>query len=188
MSTDTVLVTGIHAEELEFGDRVTGRLVDGDIEVLRIPEGVPQRCDDVAQQFRYRTRQRELYLQLHRQVKGRYRLLIDLHSGLDQDGPSADVYCHEPAVLDCLATQLRAADRVRLIRIVGAGESVPPANRDPSAEAGARTCIPSAVWTGDQPVYVGLEVYLPVDERANDAEILAEQLIARIRSCVDAAG
>ena len=183
MAADTVLVTGIHAEELEFGDRVSDRLEPGDIEVLRIPQGVPQRCADVDQQFRYETRQRELYLQLHQQVKGRYRVLIDLHSGLDEDGPSADVYCHAPAMLDCIGSRLDEREPVRLIRIVAPDEPMPPAGADDGPDAGARTRIPPKVWTGGDPVYVGLEIYLPYRGRSEDAEDLARRLIACIRSC-----
>jgi len=35
--------------------------------------------------------QRKLYLQLYQQIKRRYQLLIDLHSGLDENGPCADI-------------------------------------------------------------------------------------------------
>lgn len=183
----TVLVTGVHREELAFGDRVTARLENEDIDVLRIPEGVPQQCPDVDQQFYYDTRQRELYLQLHQQVKGRYRLLIDLHTGLDESEVSADVYCHDPSLLDRLASRLRdagCADRVRLIRIVATGEPVAAGDRRSGVDAGAHTRIPHSVWSRGRPVYVGLEVYLPEDHRGGSkAERLAQTLIASIRNC-----
>src|SRR6056297_4025909 len=125
MAAETVLVTGVHREELGFGDRVTDGLDTRRIDLLRIPEGVAQRCVDVNQQFYYETRQRELYLQLHQQVKGRFGLLIDLHSGYDESGTSADVYCRDPALLDCVGCQvrdIRLRHRVRLLRIVAPGE------------------------------------------------------------------
>lgn len=184
MTADTVLVTGVHSEELAFGDRVTDRLDTGDIEVLRIPEGVPQRCTDVDQQFYYETRQRELYLQLHQQVKGRYRALIDLHSGLDEDGPSADVYCYASAMLDCIAARLGKREPVRLIRIVASDEPMPPASAGDGPDGGARTRIPQAIWTAGSPLYVGLEIYLPLDRGAREAEALAQRLIACIQACV----
>ncbi len=186
MTAEAVLVTGVHAEELEFGDRVSRRLEpSGGLETLRIPEGVPQRCDDVEQQFRYETRQRELYLQLHQQVKGRFGLLIDLHSGYDESGTSADVYCRDPALLDCVGCQvrdIRLRHRVRLLRIVAPGERAGvPTGR---IEAAARTRIPPVIWEHDKPVYVGLEIYLP-DRRdgRRDGEVLAQRLIEILQRC-----
>jgi hypothetical protein len=178
----TVLVTGVHSEELAFGDRVTAGLGHAAIEVLRIPKGVPQRCTDVDRQFRHEARQRELYLQLHQQVRGRYRALIDLHSGVDENGPSADIYCHDPGVLDRLARQLDDDEPVRLVKIVAPGEPLPRTG----GEAGARTCIPEAVWAGGPPLYVGLEIYLPDDGQPGEAERLAQRLIACIQDCVAA--
>ena len=187
MSSTTVVVTGIHQEELAFGDRVTDRLDPEGVDVLRIPEGVPQRCTDVDQQFRYEARQRELYMQLHRQVKGRYGLLIDLHSGFDENGPGADVYCHDAALLECLRSKLAPGLPVRLIRIIAPNEPVPDPGDESGAETGARTCIPPSVWSGGRPLYVGLEVYLTDDDPARDAEALAEQLIGCIQGCAECA-
>ena len=189
MAAETVLVTGVHREELAFGDRVTDRLDARGIDLLRIPEGVSQRCPDVSQQFYYEARQRELYLQLHQQVKGRYGLLIDLHSGLDEQGASADVYCHESALLDCVGSGLedtRFAGSVRLIRIVAPGEPADAQAQRGRVEAGARTCIPPVIWEGGRPLYVGLEVYLPEErEGVREAVALARHLIERIRGCGD---
>lgn len=187
MAVGTVLVTGVHREELEFGDRVAARIEGGDIEVLRIPKGVPQRCTDVDQQFQYETRQRELYLQLHQQVKGRYALLIDLHSGFDENGPGADLYCHESALLDCVGSSLDRGgpgDDVRLIRIVAPDENADAGAQHGRIEAGARTGIPPVIWGGGTPLYVGLEIYLPDDRGGiRAAEVLAHRLIDRIRRC-----
>ena len=38
-----LIVTGIHREELAFGDRVSDLLGDLDIDVMRIPEGISHR-------------------------------------------------------------------------------------------------------------------------------------------------
>ncbi|SRR6056297_1636798 len=187
MAAETVLVTGVHREELGFGDRVTDGLDTRRIDLLRIPEGVAQRCVDVNQQFYYEARQRELYLQLHQQVKGRYGLLIDLHSGFDEHGASADVYCHDAELLDCVGASVedtRFAGRVRLVRIVAPGEAA-DANVQPGrVEAGARTGIPAVIWEGGRPLYVGLEVYLPEDRGGlREAVVLARILIERVRRC-----
>lgn len=188
-AVETVLVTGIHREELNFGDRVARRCDSDDIDVLRIPEGVPQSCRDVHQQFYHETRQRELYLQLHQQVKGRYRLLIDLHSGTDEAGPGADIYCRDAEVLARIGTHLdgrELSDRVRLIRIVDAREPAITVGAQTVVDAEARTSIPAAIWAGGRPVYVGLEVYLPKLSGTDEAETLACRLIRSIQSCTTA--
>lgn len=179
-----MLVTGIHREELGFGDRVAARMESDGIDLMRIPDGVPQSCPNVDQQFYYETRQRELYLQLHQQVRGRYRLLIDLHSGVDDDGPVADVYCHEKSMLNALRNRMNDLPEVRMIRIVADEEPVPTGSRGGSGEVGARTFIPRAVWAGEDPLYVGLEIYLPTTEASpGAAERLAQKIIDAIRSC-----
>ncbi|NDY95086.1 hypothetical protein [Wenzhouxiangella limi] len=185
-AAETVLVTGIHREELNFGDRVTKRCASDEIDVLRIPEGVSQRCRDVDQQFYHETRQRELYLQLRQQVKGRYRLLIDLHSGTDEAGPGADIYCRDAELLECIGLRLNErepGDRVRLVRIVDAHERAVAAGPQTVIDAEARTSIPPSIWAGGRPVYVGLEVYLPEVAGTDEAETLACRLIGCIQSC-----
>ncbi|MFW5815308.1 MAG: hypothetical protein ACOCVP_00505, partial [Wenzhouxiangella sp.] len=151
----------------------------------RIPEGVSQRCRDVDQQFYHETRQRELYLQLHQQVKGRYRLLIDLHSGTDEAGPGADLYCRDAELLERIGTRLapELGERVRLVRIVDAREPAGAGGPQAVVDAEARTSIPAAIWTGGRPVYVGLEVYLPEPADSTEAEELACRLIRCIQAC-----
>ncbi|MEE4638904.1 MAG: hypothetical protein V2J42_09220 [Wenzhouxiangella sp.] len=185
-SAETVLVTGVHREELSFGDGVTRRCASNQIDVLRIPEGVPQRCRNVDQQFYHETRQRELYLQLHQQVKGRYRLLIDLHSGIDEDGPWADIYCRDAKLLERIGSRVDArklTDRVRLVRIVDAHQPAILKRGQSAVDTQARTSIPAAIWAGGRPVYVGLEVYLPDQAATGDAEALACELIHCIQAC-----
>jgi hypothetical protein len=177
-------VTGVHREELSFGDQVAELLASEAIDVLRIPEGVPQSCSDVDQQFYHEARHRELYLQLHQQVKRRYELLIDLHSGWDDDGPCADIYCHDPSILDCLGHSLATPSfegRVRLVRITSPGEG---ANNAMRVDCEARTSIPEVVWKTPKPVYVGLELYLSDSHNSDKATSLAQALIRQIRGCV----
>lgn len=179
-----VLVTGIHREELDFGDQVANVLETDQFDVLRIPEGVSQRCTDVDQQFYHETRQRELYLQLYQQVKRRYELLIDLHSGWDEDGPCADIYCHDPKILHCLGRSLDSPlfnGLVRLVRITGTGESK---SEGKPVDCEAHTSIPEVIWRTPSPVYVGLELYLPDRGKTDKATSLAHALIAKIRACV----
>lgn len=185
-SAETVLVTGVHREELSFGDGVARRCASDQIDVLRIPEGVPQRCGNVDQQFYHETRQRELYLQLHQQVKGRYRLLIDLHSGVDEEGPCADIYCRDSRLLERIGSRLDTRNlthRVRLVRIVDAHQPAILEGSQTAVDTQARTSIPAAIWAGGRPIYVGLEVYLADPAAPGDAEALACRLIHCIQLC-----
>ncbi len=132
----TLLVIGIHREELAFGQVVAAGLADAPIDVLTIPEGLPGRHPRPDERFRHDTLHRELYLQLLPHARGR-RLLIDLHSGIDPQGPGADIYCRAPE---------------RLVRLGAAG-----AGRFPSGS----TIILAEVWQNPHCLYVGLEIYLP---------------------------
>ena len=182
-NAQTVLVTGIHLEELEFGDAVAEVLDADTIDILRIPHGVSQQCPDVDHQFHYETRQRELYLQLHQQVKRRYQLLIDLHSGLDENGPCADIYCQDPNILECMNVYLHAqglSNSVRVIRIIG-GQGAH--GTTPIVDGEARTSIPASIWTSARPIYIGLEIYLPGTADLSKAKDLAKNLIGQIQIC-----
>ena len=171
MNAETLLVVGIHREELHFGDHVAALVDPSQIAVLRIPTGIPQARTGNDDAFYSNTQHREIYLQLRQQVKGRYRLLIDLHCGLDQSGRSADVFCHQEQLLGFLGEHLPRNDShpVRLIKIVGQSGPVGP-DRNATVEAGARTWIPKKIWDDDNPLYVGLEIYLPAagDGNASD--------------------
>jgi hypothetical protein len=164
MRARALLVTGVHREELGFGDRVAALLDAERIDVLRIPEGITQRRTGTGRHFYVNAQHREIYLQLRQQVRGRYALLIDLHSGIDRDGPCADVFCRRESFLACLAAGLGQAgvtDAVRLIRILADGETRVSADGAGVVEAAAHTWIPRAIWDRTSPLYVGLEVYLP---------------------------
>jgi hypothetical protein len=89
----TVLLIGIHREELAFGRAVARGLDDPGIAVLEIPEGLSGRRPRPDQRFHYETLHRALCLQLLPHLAGHCRLLIDLHTGLDRQGPSADLMC-----------------------------------------------------------------------------------------------
>jgi hypothetical protein len=167
---EAVLIIGAHREELGFGERVAEGL-DPPIAVLRVPVGISGRRPRPDEVFYYKTRHRELYLQLRHQVRGRYRLVIDLHRGLNQPGRCADVFCRDAALLRCL--QLRAQRRygretgtslVRTVRLASRTGSGQPDMEADATESGkeplGRTVIPAGVWDSEDFLYVGLEVYL----------------------------
>jgi hypothetical protein len=187
MGARTLLVTGVHREELGFGDRVAALLSNDRIDVLRIPKGITQRRTGTDDRFYATTQHREIYLQVRQQVRGRYELLIDLHSGIDDAGACADVFCRHEPFLACLAARIRGTGEtqaIRLIRIAADDESIDPDRANTIADATARTWIPRVIWDQASPLYVGLEVYLArAGEGARDDWQFACRVIEAIRSC-----
>ncbi len=187
MANDTLLVIGIHRKELGFGDRVAARIDHRHFDVLRIARGIPQPRRATDERFLSETQHHEIYLQLHQQVKDRYRLMIDLHQGIDPAARSADVFGHDATLMSCLDTRLREGsgqDDVRLVRIAaddGVGQA---AGRPGLGEAEARTWIPPKVWLCDRPVYVGVEVYLQTENDGDAADWdFTCRLLEDIRAC-----
>ena len=184
---ETILVTGIHREELGFGDRVAALLDNDRIHIMRIPRGISHaRAGTGGDLFYYNTRHREIYLQLRQQMKGRYRLLIDLHCGLNEAGRCADIYCRDERLLQCVSERAAQAGmdaRIRMVKILADSESSQAAgSRD--VEAGARTAIPKQIWNDQGFTYVGLEIYLAEEGVGVDEDWrFARDLIETIRVC-----
>lgn len=177
---DTMLVVGIHREERAFGELVAQGIEHAGVSVLRIPEGLSGRHPRADQRFHYETLHRALYLQLLPYVLGHYRLLIDLHTGSDSLGPSADLISANSELLDCLSKRANADDTVaerklRFLRLEDGGASV------------TKTIIPERVWNNPAFVYLGMEIYLPeaVPDLAAAAEF-ARRLVLIGARCVEA--
>lgn len=176
-SPQTLLVIGIHREELVFGQAVARQLDPAQVAVLEIPEGLSGQPPPAARRFQYEALHRALYLQLLPHVLNRHRLLIDLHSGSDPQ-LGADLICADPALCACLRMALAGAERLAgvEVRVVPLG--------DESADLHARTIIPPQVWRNPAFHYLGLEIYLPEPARAwPDACALARELIAIAAGC-----
>jgi hypothetical protein len=188
MANDTILVIGIHREELGFGDRVSAPVDPARVDVMRIPWGIPRAKKGQRERFYSRAQHREIYLQVHQQVKDRYRLMIDLHRGLDEKGRCADVFCHDETFLRCLGAQVQEFSGeydVHLIRIVSPDDHGARSNGKSVADAEARTWIPSRIWLGGSPLYVGLEVYLTEDGDGKEEDWkFAHLLIDEIQACM----
>ena len=147
----TLLVIGIHREELAFGQAVAVGLDPASVQVLVIPDGLSGRHPRADQRFHWDTLHRALYLQLRPHVRRGHRLLIDLHTGIDQAAPCADLYSRDPARL----TAALAGGRDTLApppRLISLGDAV--------TGPGAQTIIPEAVWNDPDCLYVGMEIYL----------------------------
>ena len=173
-----IIVIGIHREELAFGERVAELLEESGIEVLRIEQGLSGKNPVFDDLFYYTTQHQEIYLQLRQQIKKRYDLLIDLHSGINESGACADIFCKHVDLLNCLKTVSKKCSNIRcalpgpirLTRIIENSEEI-----DDTAEGNKETdtkirvqgypvcltVIPQAVWASKDFIYVGLEIYLP---------------------------
>jgi hypothetical protein len=170
-----LLVIGTHRDELAFGREVAASLQKGRVEVLTIPEGISGQRPLAGQEFRYETLHRMIYSQLLPHVLGRHGLLIDLHTGFDSCGPSADLICADPVLRDQLESAVRekvsqTAQDIRVIPL-GTETSIPHAH----------TVIPRQIWENPAFTYVGLEVYLPKEGSNQEAgRALALDLIELI--------
>lgn len=193
-----IIVIGIHREELAFGERVAELLEESGIEVLRIDQGLSGKNPIFDDLFYYTTQHQEIYLQLRQQIKKRYDLLIDLHSGINESGACADIFCKHVDLLNCLKTVSKKCSNIRcplpgpirLTRIIENSEEI-----DDTAEGNKETdtkirvqgypvcltVIPHAVWASKDFIYVGLEIYLP----RPDAGTLEDwQFAAEIVECI----
>lgn len=171
-----LLVVGIHRGELAFGDAVARRLDAAGVDVLRIDEGLSGRRPRADERFRYDTLHRELYLQLLAHIQPRHRLLMDLHTGLDEHGPCADLYSRDPARLRAALEHADLRPAPRLYGLLGAADGPEVAAADH-----ARTVIPPEVWRAPQCLYVGVESYLPAADAWREADVdYARDIIASL--------
>ncbi len=193
-----LLVIGIHREELSFGERVAEHIDKQRTELLRISHGVSRQREPQEALFYYTTRHREIYLQLHQQVKGRYDLIIDLHSGINESGQCADIYCHDEDLLDCLDTKKGNENALQNVRLANIVAHLSPGcmTSKPTGENGghfshsiAHTLIPEEVWGNRDYIYVGLEIYLRNgDAGTEDERSYARDLMGLVLSCAEAVG
>ena len=185
--TNTLLVTGIHREELAFGDHVCEQVDRGQIDVMRVPEGVSHARDGTGDEFYYTTKHREIYLQLRQQIRREYKLVIDLHCGKGGQGLYAELFCHDTHLMGCLTKQLSERsleNNVRLIEIIAEHKAQPGGAVVKLEDPKARTWIPQSVWDGRDFCYVGLEVYLQDGERGSPREWqFTCELIEMIMEC-----
>lgn len=186
---DTLLVIGIHREELAFGDRVADTLDQSAIDVMRIPAGISNSRTGADDAFYFKTRHREIYLQLHQQVKNRYRLLIDLHCGTRSQSRYAEIFSHEESLNGCLnavIAKMGWSGQVRVIKIIAQGITSIDNGVKHEKDPKAITWIPEKVWADRTFRYVGLEVYLADGDLGTPSDwSFARELIEAIRGCDD---
>jgi hypothetical protein len=176
-STDirTGLVIGIHKKELGFGRQVAAILPKADIRIVQIDQGLPQQESFNGRGYYYSAFHREIYLQLHQQVKNKIDLLIDLHTGINESGRCADIFYSDKHLLGRIKKTLNESkvnffdhsQAVRLFKIATVS------SREHAASSSFPVChtiIPGTVWESDQYSYVGLEIYLQDTGKGKQAD------------------
>lgn len=169
------LVIGIHHRELEYGQKVADLLIDSNIQMLRIDEGLPQQMEYGGKSFYYSTYLREIYLQVHQQIKNKIDLLIDLHTGINEAKRCADIYCNNIRLLDSVHDLLAKKDTNKRFPDSGPVHFIQITDKDTGNEEGRQspvchTTIPRLVWTADEYRYVGLEIYLQDPGKGKEAD------------------
>ncbi|MEB4591661.1 hypothetical protein VSS37_11775 [Candidatus Thiothrix sp. Deng01] len=180
MQAKALLVVGIHREERAFGEAVASGLDRALFDVLVIPDGLSGIRPRPDQRFHFDTLHRALYRQLLPYVSGHYPLLVDLHTGVNEQAFCIDLFCREPASLNGLLAQWQQqAPQVplRAVRMLQPGEQASAST--PVAE----TVIPAKLWRNPAFRYLGVEAFLttPGDGSRSEQQftrMLLEQLSA----------
>ena len=174
-----LLLVGVHREELSFGQAVASAVDPRQVSVLPILQGLSGRRPNPDEVYRYEMLHRALYLQVLPHVEGRHRLLIDLHTGQDSAGPTADLLCASPALCQQLEKRIEGHAGVsgRNVRVLPLGQS----GRLPKTH----TVIPRQIWNNPAFQYLGMEIYLPQNEAAvTESRQLALWLVNMACECV----
>jgi len=184
---EVLLVIGIHREELAFGDQVADLIDQAKIDLMRIPQGISHARTGTDDGFYFETRHREIYLQLHQQVKKNYRLIIDLHCGRRSNGNYAELFSSDDSFIACLNEAIKENgwhDEVRVIKIIAERPGPVYDVLNNKEQPKARTWIPERVWSDSNYRYIGLEIYL-VDEASGSVSEMefAAKLIETITQC-----
>lgn len=186
----TILIIGVHLEELPFGKLVAEGAGEMGIDVLRIKHGLSNDRHLHRDFYYYKMFHRELYSQIHRQIQGVYDLAIDLHSGINETGCCVDILCYDINFLDRLNAALknkfqdgrRPPETIRLLQIVKDSTMFP--ERGGISYPVCRSFIPETVWRARHYLYVGLEIYLPHAGKGSPEDwLFARQMVKCIHDC-----
>lgn len=155
-----LLVVGIHREERAFGEAVASGLDPALFDILVIPDGLSGQHPRPDQRFHFEMLHRELYHQLLPHVTGHYPLLVDLHTGVDEQGLCIDLFCNQPqrleglpALLESIADSELPTAAVRVVHLLKGKDGV-------AGGLVAETVIPAEIWCNRRFLYLGVEVFL----------------------------
>ncbi|HID97691.1 MAG TPA: hypothetical protein EYP57_05835 [Thermodesulfobacteriaceae bacterium] len=159
-SVGAALIVGVHHEELPFGRAAvlalgeTGSIPD--LKVIEIAQGLARPQSFRNRKFFYNTYHNELYLQIHRQLKKKYGLVMDLHVGHIEEGLAAEIYTRNRRLLSAIDRVNSDSSRLDLYFIAGRNEYT-----ENTEELNiCHTIIPECVWRSDSYVYAGIEIFV----------------------------
>ena len=169
------LVIGIHKKELDFGRKVAANLSETDIKIIQIDQGLPQQEAFHNRGYYYSTFHREIYLQLHQQVKNKIDLMIDLHTGINESGRCADFFRND----ECLLNRIQKTLNKKKVNISNNSQAIhffkitTISSKEHSASKSFPVChtiIPGSIWESAPYSYVGLEIYLQEPGKGKQAD------------------
>ena len=185
------LIIGVHREKLAFALKVVQQL-DSNIHVIRIESGLSHERSLYRSGFYHSTAHREMYLQLHQQLKGKMDFVIDLHTGINETGRCADILTADTEVLQNMKKQL---DTIVHHTLSPPGEEHLYRITEPDEHKKNRistfpvchTIIPKRVWDGGVYVYADLEIYLHGADEGTlvDCEYAAQLIRMLCRSMIN---
>lgn len=161
---NAVLVIGVHCEEFAFGLKAA-QLIENDIQVVQVTSGLSHEKSLYLSGFYHSIAHREMYLQLHQQLKGKADLVIDLHTGINETGRCADILSADTCLLRTMKTRLETIvqhpfslpGEERLYQITQLDGQY---ERNDGPFPACHTIIPQQIWGGHDYIYAGLEIYL----------------------------
>ncbi len=185
----TCVIIGAHREELAFGEKTTKGINKRGIEIIRIPEGIPNKRSNGELKSSKRANLANLYSRIHKKVCGSFDLVIDLHSGLSEEKWGADIFSAEKEFLDFMGAgskklfqkKYRLPDAIRLFRIIGKPERISNVfdDRYPVCLA----FVPENIINGKHYRYVGLEIYLTSEKGRLSDYRLSRRLLRAVHEC-----
>lgn len=160
----TLVVIGVHREELAFGDQVALGLDGQMIDVLRIPRGLSARRPRADQLATYRARHARLYEQICDHLQPIHGIVIDLHCSIGAD-PVMDIICANAGYLATLQECCKHAEGlqdaiVRTIQMVSDDDIHEHEDVESGSQLFMKPDLPSSIWKARRPLYIGLEIYL----------------------------
>ena len=184
---DTLVVCGVHHEELAFGQQATRKLDRGHFESLAIVQGLSAKRPTPDRLDHYLDAHARLYEQIATCAKPHHRLVIDLHCRL-KDTSDADIFCAHDDLLDKMREGLweYTASRkamVRFIRMVTDQDIAGWSDARLKDRLFSKPEIPEEIWRPRSPIYVGVEIYLQREGRGKAKDwLLARHIIETIRT------
>ncbi|WP_316858209.1 hypothetical protein [uncultured Cohaesibacter sp.] len=192
-SAETIVVIGVHKEELAFGDEVARHLDRTLFSPFRIASGLSARRPRTDQLEQYLTNHEQLYTQIADHMPAHCKLLIDLHCRLKAEA-DADIFCASPDLLNRISesfhTRFPKSDaRLRTIRMVSDADLCEwddtHEDKHASGHLLSKPELPEVVWRATRPAYVGLEIYLDHEGRGEQENWdLTLQILSAVRSAI----